>query len=210
VRPRGPIWWCVASLVSATLIGLTGGGASADSVGPDTASVAASSWTVYHGSPAGSGDDTSVASVNTTTKAWTSPYLGQLYGEPLAWSGNVYVATENDMVFALSAATGAVVWSTHVARAVPSSSLPCGDISPTVGITGTPVIDTARNEIFVVADELVHNSPAHVMVGLSTATGAVEMTQHVDPPGADPAALLQRTGLNLDNGEVVFGMGGNG
>jgi len=31
----------------------------------------------------------------------------------------------------------------------------------------------------------------------------------VDPPGADPAALLQRTGLTLDAGQVVFGMGGN-
>ena len=35
------------------------------------------------------------------------------------------------------------------------------------------------------------------------------MTQAVDPPGADPAALLQRTGLALDAGKVVFGMGGN-
>ena len=203
-----PILWWVGSLISAMLIGLMGVGASADTAGPDTSNVA-TSWTVYHGNPSGSGDAASVASVNIPTRAWTSPYLGQLYGEPLVWSGDVYVATENDMVYALSAATGAVVWSTHVAKAVPSSALPCGDISPTVGITGTPVIDQARNEIFVVADELVHNSPMHVMVGLSTATGTVEMTQPVDPPGSDPAALLQRTGLNLDNGEVVFGMGGN-
>lgn len=40
-------------------------------------------------------------------------------------------------------------------------------------------------------------------------SGAVEMRQPVDPPGADPAALLQRTGLTLDAGRVVFGMGGN-
>jgi polyvinyl alcohol dehydrogenase (cytochrome) len=31
----------------------------------------------------------------------------------------------------------------------------------------------------------------------------------VDPAGADPAALLQRTGLTLDAGQVVFAMGGN-
>jgi hypothetical protein len=37
---------------------------------------------------------------------------------------------------------------------VPASSLPCGDIDPTVGITGTPVIDTTRQELFVVADRL--------------------------------------------------------
>jgi polyvinyl alcohol dehydrogenase (cytochrome) len=31
----------------------------------------------------------------------------------------------------------------------------------------------------------------------------------VDPPGAKPAALLQRTGLTLDAGRVLFAMGGN-
>ena len=35
------------------------------------------------------------------------------------------------------------------------------------------------------------------------------MSQDVDPPGADTAALLQRTGLTLDAGQVVFGFGGN-
>ena len=71
---------------------------------------------------------------------------GKIYGEPLVSSGRVYVATENDTVYALSSATGAVVWSTHVGAPVPSESLPCGDISPTVGITGTPVIDQSRGE----------------------------------------------------------------
>jgi hypothetical protein len=92
---------------------------------------------------------------------------------------------------------------------VPSAALPCGDISPTVGITGTPVIDEARGEIFVVADELVKGRPAHLVVGLSTASGRREMTRDVDPPGADTAAILQRTGLTLDAGQVVFGFGGN-
>jgi outer membrane protein assembly factor BamB len=31
----------------------------------------------------------------------------------------------------------------------------------------------------------------------------------VDPPGSNPAALLQRTGLTLDRGRVVFALGGN-
>ena len=71
----------------------------------------------------------------------------------------IYVATENDTVYALSASTGKVVWSRHLATPVPASSLPCGDITPSVGITGTPVIDPARAEIFVVADELAHGQP---------------------------------------------------
>jgi outer membrane protein assembly factor BamB len=177
---------------------------------PAGASNGSSAWTVYHQDPAGSGVAPTVTSVDTSSPAWTSPTLdGQLYGEPLVSGARVYVATENDTVYALSAATGSVVWSTHVASPVPSTALPCGDVQPSVGITGTPVIDPARGELFAVADELVNGAPAHVLVGLDTATGKLEMTRNVDPAGADPAALLQRTGLALDAGQVVFGFGGN-
>ncbi len=169
-----------------------------------------SAWTVYHRDPAGTGVATGVGSVATGARAWTSPVLdGRLYGEPLVVGGRVYVATENDTVYALSSTTGTVVWSTHVATPVPASRLPCGNIEPTVGITGTPVIDTARGELFVVADELVRGRPSHVLVGLDTTTGTTELTQEVDPAGTDPAALLQRTGLNVTSGTVVFGFGGN-
>ncbi len=175
-----------------------------------TVPATAASWTVYHGSHNGDGVSAAVTSVNLSRRAWTSPELdGQLYGEPLVSNGLVYVATENDTVLALSASTGAVVWSTHVGTPVPSTALPCGDISPTVGITGTPVIDPARSEIFVVADELVSQRPEHELIGLHATTGKVELTQHVDPPGSAPAALLQRTGLTLDGDRVVFGFGGN-
>jgi outer membrane protein assembly factor BamB len=165
---------------------------------------------VYHGDPAGSGVSAAAGRVDTGSRAWTSAALdGEIYGEPLVSAGRVYVATENNTVYALSAATGAVAWSRHLATPVPSGSLPCGDIAPTVGITGTPVIDPARGEIFVVADEVAGGRPAHVLTGLSTSTGQVEMTRDVDPPGADTAALLQRTGLTLAGGRVVFGFGGN-
>ena len=138
---------------------------------------------MYHGSAEGTGVAPTVSSVNLAAPAWTSPVLdGQLYGEPLVSDGRVIVATENDTVYALSSATGSVEWSTHLGTPVPSGSLPCGDISPTVGITGTPVIDEARSEVFVVADELVNGSPAHELVGLSTATGKSELSQDVDPP----------------------------
>ncbi len=171
---------------------------------------AGASWTVYHRSPAGTGVAAPVTAVNTRARAWTSPTLdGQIFGEPLVWDGRVYVATQNDTVYALSAATGSVVWKAHLGSPVPAGSLPCGNITPTVGITGTPVIDPARGEIFVVADEMVNGTPAHMLVGLAAATGRREMTQDVDPPGADTAALLQRTGLNLDAGQVVLATGGN-
>jgi outer membrane protein assembly factor BamB len=168
------------------------------------------SWTVYHGDPAGSGNARSVTSVRVRSRVWTSPALdGQLYGQPLVFGHRVYVATENNTVYALSAATGAVVWSTHLGKPVPASTLPCGNITPTVGITGTPVIEPARHEIFVVADEYRSGQPAHFLVGLNTATGHRKMTRRVDPPGQDPAAILQRTGLTLTAGNVLFGFGGN-
>ena len=184
------------------------GPASSSTTTPAAAS--GTDWTVYHGDSAGNGVATGVASVKISSRAWTSPTLdGQLYGEPLVDGGRVFVATENDTVYALSATSGAVIWSSHLATPVPSSDLPCGDISPTVGITGTPVIDPSRSEIFAVADELRGGTPAHVLVGLDLSTGKVELDQDVDPAGATPAALLQRTGLTLDAGRVVLGMGGN-
>ncbi len=193
------------AVVLVTVVGA--GWAGAAGAGPVTDPAA---WTVYHQDAAGNGVAPVVTSVDTSTRAWTSPALdGQIYGEPLVAGGRVYVATEDDVVYALSSTTGSVVWSTRVAEPVPATSLPCGDIQPTVGITGTPVIDLARGELYAVADELSGGRPTHVLVGLSTASGATEMTEDVDPSGADPAALLQRSGLALDGGEVVLTFGGN-
>ena len=194
-----------AGLTTWSLPAAVGGKSSAAAAAADD-----SSWTVYHRDPAGTGVATSAAAVDTSRPAWTSPILdGQIYGEPLVSGGRVFVATENNTVYALSSATGAITWSIHLGTPVPAGSLPCGDISPTVGITGTPVIDPARSEIFVVADELQNGNPTHLLVGLDTTTGRTEMTQNVDPAGAQPAALLQRTGLTLDTNQVVFGFGGN-
>jgi outer membrane protein assembly factor BamB len=207
LRGRPRIW--PAGLLALAAIAWAGGGTAAGataSPGP----AGGTSWTLYHDSPAGTGVVPHVTSVDTMTRAWTSPSLdGQIYGEPLVFDGRVYVATENDTVYALNASNGAVAWSTHLGTPVPSGALPCGDIMPNVGITGTPVIDPSRGEIFVVADEMVSGRPAHMLTGLATATGSIEMTQDVDPAGVNTAALLQRTGLTLDDGRVVFGMAGN-
>ena len=179
-------------------------------VSSTSAGAAAGDWTVYHHDVGGSGVDTSGAVSSAATPAWTStPLDGQVYGEPLVAGNLVYVTTENDTVDALAASNGALAWSTHLGTPVPSSALPCGDISPTVGITSTPVIDEARGEIFVVADEMISGVPSHELVGLSLSTGVVMLNQNVDPPGAYTPALLQRVALTLDAGKVIFGFGGN-
>jgi len=165
---------------------------------------------VYHDDPAGTGVAAGVGAVDTSARAWTSATLdGQLYGQPLVFDNRVYVATENDFVYALSTATGAIAWSTRLGSPVPAARISCSNINPNVGVTGTPVIDPVRHEIFVVADELEGSGPAHMLTGLNTATGQVESSQDVDPPGQSPVYLLQRTGLTLDDGHVYFGFGGN-
>ena len=175
---------------------------------------ASTSWTVYHGNALGTGADLSGVTFSPPNHAWTSPVLdGQVYGEPLEATGRVYVATENNTIYALAANTGAVLWSTHVGTPVPSSGsgnlLPCGDITPVEGITGTPVLDVGRGEIFAVADIDAGGTPAFELVGLDMYSGTYRATTSVNPPGQPTPAILQRTGLNLSNGNVVFGYGGN-
>jgi ribosomal protein L24E len=170
-----------------------------------------SEWTVYHGNSLGTGVDTSGTNLSPLRSAWVSPVLdGQLYGEPLVYAGRVFAATEHDTVYELAADTGRVIWSRHVGTAVPQSDLPCGDIAPEVGITGTPVVDPTRHEIFVVADELSGGSNvSHQLVGINIYNGNIELDQALNPPGSTPTALLQRAGLALDDGQVVVGFGGN-
>ena len=92
---------------------------------------------------------------------------------------------------------------------VPATSLPCGNIAPTVGITGTPVIDQARHEIFVGGRRTPQRPPGPRARRARHDVRPPRADQRVDPPGQDPAAILQRTALTLSAGQVVFGFGGN-
>ena len=135
---------------------------------------------------------------------------GLMWSQPLVYGSRVYVATENDTVYALDASTGSVVWQRHLATPVPSGHLPCGDISPVVGITGTPVIDPATNRIFVDADTWDGSTIRHELFGLNLGDGSVAVGPvAADPPGSIPANQLQRASLALDAGRVIIGEGGN-
>jgi outer membrane protein assembly factor BamB len=62
----------------------------------------------------------------------------------------------------------------------------------------------------MVADTVnVKGKVKHLLKGLSLSDGTEVVSTDVDPPGADPKAILQRTALNLDEGNVIFGYGGN-
>ncbi len=171
-----------------------------------------SDWTTFDQNGMRTGVDASGDSFQPARSAWTTPALdGTLYGQPLVATGRVFVATENDTVYALAADSGAVLWRTHVGTAFDPSTVPglCGDILPTVGITSTPVIDSSRSELFVVAAEQVAGGAVHHLIGLDLYTGTVVLDQVIDPPGSNPPFELQRASLALADGRVVVGFGGN-
>lgn len=66
----------------------------------------------------------------------------------------VYVATGGDTLYAVDGVTGIVLTSRHFGVPVPQSALPgqCNNNGPTVGITSTPVINTANGTMYLVVD----------------------------------------------------------
>ena len=142
---------------------------------------------------------------------------GQVYGQPLVVGGSVIVTTENNYVYSLNAVTGAVNWSMSVGPAWPSSTLGCGDLTPNVGITSTPVYDPATQTLYLVA--IVNDGPnvdqPHVYTyALNASTGAVKW--HIPIQGSpsndpsrpfNPLTERQRPGLLLMNGSVYMAFG---
>ena len=180
------------------------------------AGAARADWTTYRGDAARSGVDSSSVGSLPFVSAWTSQSLGgEVWGQPLVHNGLVVVATESNQVWALSESTGQKVWQASAGTPVPSSGPgphpPCGDISPTVGITSTPVIDPATNRVFVVADTLSGSTIQHLLYAfnLSSGSGVPGFPIDAEPPGDEPGAQLQRPGLALDHGQIIIGYGGN-
>ena len=188
----------------------TGPSATTAHPGPTTTSgggrpIQGAGWVTYNRDAGRSGVDQTSPPVGAVTPAWTSSRLdGKVYAQPLVVGSSVIVATENNTVYALDAATGTPRWTRHLAAPVPGSSLPCGNIDPS-GITGTPVADAATGELWVVT----FSPPArHTLWGLSLATGAVTSSRSADPAGADARAEQQRGALTLDGSRVYVPYGG--
>jgi outer membrane protein assembly factor BamB len=112
--------------------------------------------------------------------AFHAAVAGPVYAQPLYWPvpgsdhALLLVPTEQNIVYALDSRTGAVTWKTSLGPPVPRSSLPCGNIDP-LGITGTPVIDSRREAIYLgamIADKAT-GSPKHRIFALSLKDGSV-------------------------------------
>jgi len=168
--------------------------------------VSYASWWTYHGDLTRQGD-TALGPLRPIAPGWTSPVLdGMVYAEPLVVGSHVYVATENDSIYALDATTGQIIWRTNVGTPVPLSSLPCGNIDP-LGITGTPVIDTATGLLYAVA-EVATPTLHHELVAIDTNQGSIVMQRSADPSGLTPTTQQQRPALALANGNVYWAYGG--
>ena len=77
----------------------------------------------------------------------------------------VYVATENNSVYAIDAEGGAVLLKANFGAAVPKP-LGCDNNGPNVGINSTPVIDPASNTLYVMVYTLQSTGPAYFLHSL--------------------------------------------
>jgi outer membrane protein assembly factor BamB len=137
--------------------------------------------------------------------AWTVSVDGDVYASPLIVAGHVIVATENNTVYSLDLFTGAVIWTIHLGQPVDAASLPCGDIGPVTGITGTPAADPASGLLYVVA---FLGARHHMLFTLKLVDGTVASQQDIDPAGSTPAVQQQRGALAVGANYVYVPLGG--
>jgi hypothetical protein len=136
------------------------------------------------------------------------------------------VPTEHDSVYAFDADTGTVIWHVSMLKTGESSSdnRGCGQVTPEIGVTSTPVIDRTRGAngtIYVVAmskDEAGHYHQRLHALDLALGTELLSGPKDIQAtyPGTgdnsngtnvvfDPGQYKERVGLLLMNGAVYTG-----
>jgi uncharacterized protein YjdB len=220
--------------ISAALSGITGS---------TTASVTLSgttSITTFHVDSNRSGLNSQEATLTPSNviasnfgKLFSCPLDGYVYGAPLILSNQtingaqhnvLYVATENDSVYAYDADTcggGTPLWKVSLLQ---SGETPLADLAilPYAGVTSTPVIDPTSGTLYVVSTEDSSAGGTFRLSALNVATGAqkfggpvtinasVAATNSDSVDGVETLATscLQRAALLLANGNVYIGFGG--
>lgn len=158
-------------------------------------------------------------------------YAQPLYMQGLTIGGRVHnvllAATENDSVYAFDADTGLLLWHTQLTNSalgtypVSSSDVSnCPGISPSIGITGTPVIDPSSNTLYVVATlkqrsgtittfhQLLH--ALNILTGLDQPGSPIEIAATARLSDGtlvqfNPRWQNQRAGLALNGGVLYVG-----
>jgi hypothetical protein len=152
------------------------------------------------------------------THADGTPDTGHIFAEPAIVNGTLIVANESNNVYGLDPVTGAVKWRRSVGPAWPGSTIGCNDLTPTVGITSTPVYDPASNALYF-TDKTPDPDNAHpswYMHAVDPASGAEKPGFPVKIQGSptnDPSNTfnseyqMQRPGLLLLDGVVYAAFG---
>jgi hypothetical protein len=174
--------------------------------------------------------------VNTTLfgKLFSVPVDGSVYTQPLylanvTVSGNgtrniFYVATEHDSVYAFDAdAAGSPLWQVSFIdpangiTTLTASDVDCTAITPEVGITGTPAIDTTTGTLYVVARTKENGTFMQRLHALDVASGVEKfggpVTIQATVPGTgagsvggmlsfSPQREGQRAALLMQNGLI--------
>jgi hypothetical protein len=193
-----------------------------------------------------------LSNVNSSSfgKLFALPVDSTVYAQPLYVPGLkmsdgqvhnvVFVATENDSIYAYDAdsnggANANPLWQISLltaaygaasgAVAVPWQDNGSPDVAPTVGITGTPAIDTATNTMFVVGSTKENGAyfsrlhAINIITGKEQPNSPVNITATVAGTGNGSSggqlafsALWenQRPALNLYNGYVYIGFASHG
>ncbi|MFL5895881.1 MAG: PQQ-binding-like beta-propeller repeat protein [Thermoleophilaceae bacterium] len=166
-----------------------------------TPAAAGADWTTYSGSATRAGVAHGAPANPGLRRRFARTVDGQIYAQPLIAGGRIYVATENNSVYAFSS-SGKQLWRRHLGAPVDGGSLPCGNIDPS-GITGTPVI--AHGRLFAVA--FLGAGKRHVLFGLSLRrNGRIVVRRNVDPPNRE--VHQERAALTAVHGRIYVPYGG--
>jgi len=166
--------------------------------------------------------------VTTFKKLFSYPVDGYIYGQPLfvpslkvngATHNVVYVATENNSVYAFDADGRGQLWKKSFGSAIACGNIHGCGVAPTIGITATPVIDNTLGNIYV-ANRQFNSSTgmySHSLHSLNLVTGAENAGSPVSITGSvagitynqktasDRSALLELNGVIY----VAFGSYGD-
>ncbi len=229
----------VAAIVTVALTGC-GGSGSASNVGstPPPTSSTHTDVTTYRDDVARTGADTTEsvltpANVNSSSFGLLRMLTvdGKVDAQPLylsqlsiagATHAVVFVATENDSVYAFDPQTGAALWHVSLLGSgeTPSDDRGCDQVTPEIGVTSTPVIDTGagpNGAIFVVAMSKDSSSNYYQRLhALDITTGAelfngpvvVNPTYSSAAGGQQtfaPGQYEERAALLLENGTIYTG-----
>ncbi|MFK0155085.1 choice-of-anchor D domain-containing protein [Streptomyces sp. NPDC090493] len=145
---------------------------------------------------------------------------GQIYAQPLVVGDQVIAVTESNTVYGLDRTTGAIEWSKNYGASWPASAIGCGDLTPNVGATATPVYDPATKALYFTTKvddgTSTHRHPTWLMHAVDPSSGAELSGWPVTiqgSPSNDPSVSFdayyeqQRPGLLLMDGVVYAGFG---